>query len=92
MFLIAQAETTTGDVLGFLLPAAVVLIAIGMFAFVQLRKASIQAGQQDDLRQLVNRYEHLAANILDAQQRAAADLADMRSRTASVEQILRTVD
>jgi hypothetical protein len=93
MFLIAQTETsTTGDLLGFFLPAALILIAIAAIVFVQLRKANIVAGQQDDLRQLVHRYEQLAENILDVQQRVAADIADMRARTASVEQILRTVE
>ena len=63
-----------------------------MAAFVELRKAKIKAGHQDDLRQLVRRYEHLAENALDTQQRVAADVAELRSRTASIEQILRTVE
>ena len=33
------------------------VIAIAAIVFVQLRKANIVAGQQDDLRQLVHRYE-----------------------------------
>lgn len=93
MFLIAQTELSSGgDLLGFFLPAAVLLIAIGAFVFVQLRKASIVAGQQDDLRRLVQRYEQLAEGVLDVQQRVAADVADVRARTASVENILRTVE
>jgi hypothetical protein len=63
-----------------------------MAAFVALRKTRVAAGQQDDLRQLVRRYEHFAENALDAQQRLAADVSELRSRTASIEQILRTVD
>jgi hypothetical protein len=63
-----------------------------MAAFVALRKTRVAAGQQDDLRQLVRRYEHFAENALDAQQRLAADVSKLRSRTASIEQILRTVD
>jgi hypothetical protein len=59
---------------------------------VELRKAKIVAGQEDDLRQLVRRYEHLAENTLDAQQRVAADVSELRSRTASIEQVLRTVE
>ena len=58
----------------------------------ELRKTKIVAGQEDDLRQLVRRYEHLAENALDAQQRVAADVSELRSRTASIEQILRTVE
>jgi hypothetical protein len=77
--------------LGLLL-ALTVLIGGAMAAFVELRKAKIVAGHQDDLRQLVRRYEHLAENTLDAQQRVAADVSELRSRTASIEQILRTVE
>ena len=72
--------------------AAVALVGFAVAGFVQLRTAKIRAGQEDDLRQLVRRYEHLAETTLDAQQRAASDLSEMRSRTASIEQILRTVE
>ena len=77
--------------LGILL-AVTVLIGGALAAFVELRKTKIVAGQEDDLRQLVRRYEHFAENALDAQQRVAADVSELRSRTASIEQILRTVD
>jgi hypothetical protein len=77
--------------LGILL-AATVLIGGAMAAFVELRKSKIVAGREDDLRQLVRRYEHFAENTLDAQQRVAADVSELRSRTASIEQILRTVE
>jgi len=78
-------------VLGILL-AVTVLVGGAMAAFVELRKTKIVAGHQDDLRQLVRRYEHFAENALDTQQRVAADVAELRSRTASIEQILRTVE
>jgi hypothetical protein len=78
-------------VLGILL-AVTVLIGGAMAAFVELRKTKIVAGHQDDLRQLVRRYEHFAENTLDTQQRVAADVVELRSRTASIEQILRTVE
>ena len=78
-------------VLGILL-AVTVLIGGAMAAFVELRKTKIVAGQEDDLRQLVRRYEHLAETTLDAQQRVAADVSELRSRTSSIEQILRTVE
>jgi len=78
-------------VLGILL-AVTVLVGGAMAAFVELRKTKIVAGHQDDLRQLVRRYEHFAENTLDTQQRVAADVAELRSRTASIEQILRTVE
>ena len=78
-------------VLGILL-AVTVLVGGAMAAFVELRKTKIVAGHQDDLRQLVRRYEHFAENTLDTQQRVAADVAELRSRTTSIEQILRTVE
>jgi len=77
--------------LGILL-AVTVLIGGAIAAFVELRKTKIVAGQEDDLRQLVRRYEHFAENALDTQQRMAADVSELRSRTASIEQILRTVE
>ncbi|WP_024286666.1 hypothetical protein [Cellulomonas sp. KRMCY2] len=71
---------------GFLLVAAAT-------AFVsENRKMKIDAAKTDELRQLVDRYEQLAEKTMDAQQRAAADVAELRSRTASIEQILRTVE
>ena len=70
----------------------VILIGGAMAAFVEMRKTKLQSGQEEALRQLVGRYEQLAANTLDAQQRAAADVAELRARTASIEQILRTVE
>jgi hypothetical protein len=68
------------------------LIAIAVVAFVNLRKAKLVAAQDDDLRQLVRRYEHLAENTLDTQQRVAVDLSELRTRTNSIEQILRSVE
>ena len=77
--------------LGLLLTLTV-LIGGAMAAFVELRKTKIVAGHEDEPRQLVRRYEHFAENTLDAQQRVAADVAELRSRTTSIEQILRTVE
>jgi len=72
--------------------AVVALVGFAVAGYVQLRTAKIKAGQEDDLRQLVRRYEQLAETTHDAQQRTASDLSEMRSRTASIEQILRTVE
>ena len=68
------------------------LIGGGMATYLDMRKMKVTAQQEDDLRQLVRRYEQLSENSLDAQQRAAADVSELRSRTASIEQILRTVE
>jgi flagellar basal body-associated protein FliL len=70
----------------------VILIGGALAAFVEMRKTKLQTGQEEAMRQLVGRYEQLAANTLDAQQRTAADVAELRARTASIEQILRTVE
>ncbi|MGN9837592.1 hypothetical protein ACTMTI_05670 [Nonomuraea sp. H19] len=77
--------------LGVLVLVAFLLavVIVGMF---ESRKAKLQADQAEDLRQLVRRFEQLSENTMDAQQRVAADLAELRSRTASIEQILRTVE
>ena len=72
---------------------AVILLIGGAAATVlEARKLRVAAQQDADLRQLVGRYEQLAEKTLDAQQRTAADVSELRSRTASIEQILRTVD
>ena len=75
-----------------ILTLVTVLVGAGLAAFVELRQARIKAAQEDNLRQLVHRYEQLAENTLDAQQRVAADVSELRSRTTSIEQILRTVE
>ena len=59
---------------------------------IEVRRIRVQEAQVDELRQLVNRYEKLAETTLDAQQRAAADMSELRTRTAAMEQILRTVE
>ena len=91
----ASTGTPTGpEVAAFIgiLTTAVLLIGGAMAAFLEFRKTKILAGQEDALRQLVNRYEQLAENTLDAQQRVAADVSELRSRATSIEQILRTVE
>jgi hypothetical protein len=63
-----------------------------MAAFVELRKTKMVAGQEENLRQLVRRYEQLAETTLDAQQRVVADVSELRSRTTSIKQVLWTVE
>ena len=78
-------------ILGIVL-AVLLLIGGAAATVLESRKMKVAAGQDADLRQLVGRYEQLAEKTLDAQQRTAADVSELRSRTASIEQILRTVD
>jgi hypothetical protein len=68
------------------------LTLVGLGSLGRFRNRKLVAGQEDALRQLVSRYEQLAESTLDAQQRVAADVSELRSRTASIEQILRTVE
>jgi Tfp pilus assembly protein PilO len=68
------------------------VIGIATSTWLETRKTRVRADQDDSMRQLVSRYEKLAETTLDAQQRVATDLSDLRSRAASIEQILRTVD
>lgn len=94
MDLATVAAFTWADAAGFfgLLVFVMFLIAATMSFFLQLRKTKLRAAQEEDLRQVVRRYEHFAENTLDVQQRVAADMSELRSRMASVEKILRTVD
>ena len=78
-------------ILGVMMGALVLILGLGA-TFLESRKLEVAAQQDADLRQLVNRYEQLAEKTLDAQQRAAVDVSELRSRTASIEQILCTVD
>jgi uncharacterized protein involved in exopolysaccharide biosynthesis len=83
-------------------PQVILILGLGALAFcvfvaivsfiAEWRKQAIAAGQANDLRQLVDRYEQLSEKTLDAQQRTAADVSEMRSRVGSIEQILRTVE
>ena len=83
-------------------PVAVIIIFVIFMAVVvygsakdrklKIEKAQITADREQELRQLVARYEQLAETTLDAQQRVAADVSELRSRTTSIEQILRTVE
>ncbi|GIH25765.1 hypothetical protein Aph01nite_40750 [Acrocarpospora phusangensis] len=88
-------DTTTwpGTVLILGLSLLALILLIGTAATVlEFRKLKVSAAVQEDLRQLVRRYEQLAENTQDAQQRTATDLAELRTRATSIEQILRTVE
>jgi uncharacterized protein YlxW (UPF0749 family) len=76
----------------FVIFMAVVLYGSAKDRHYKLQKAQITADREQELRQLVARYEQLAETTLDAQQRVAADVSELRSRTTSIEQILRTVE
>ena len=78
-------------ILGLALVGFMILIGI-VSSYIELRKTKVDATQAGEIRQLVQRYEQLAEKTLDAQQRTAADVAELRARAASIEQILRTVE
>jgi hypothetical protein len=85
---------STADAIGataFFLMIATVLAAL-IWGLTDVRKTKIRASHEDALRQLVGRYEQLAETTLDAQQRVAADVSELRSRATSIEQVLRTVE
>lgn len=83
-------------------PDVILTLGLVLFAFLVLgaaaafisdnRKMKIDTAREGDLRQLVDRYEQLAEKTMDAQQRIATDVAELRTRTAAVEQILRSVE
>jgi hypothetical protein len=72
--------------------AAITVVGGAAAVWTEFRTTRIKADQEDDLRQLVHRYEQLSENSLDAQQRVATDLSEMRTRVTAIEQILRTVE
>lgn len=71
---------------------AFAVIGTALSGLWEVRKTKLAADQKDDLQQLVHRYEQLAENTMDTQQRIANDVSELRARSASIEQILRTVD
>ena len=83
-------------------PQVILILGLGMLAFCvfvaivafveEHRKVAMVAGQENDLRQLVQRFEQLSEKSLDAQQRTASDVSEVRARLVSIEQILRTVE
>jgi Zn-dependent protease with chaperone function len=93
MYLSAE-EVTWPEITAFLglLVAALFLFGFSMASWLEYRKLKVSKQQQEDLRQLVHRYEQLAENTMDAQQRIATDVADLRTRTTAIETILRTVE
>jgi hypothetical protein len=68
------------------------LFVVGVPTIAEMYKTRVRAGQDEDMRQLISRYEKLAENSMDAQQRIATDVAELRTRAAAIEQILRTVE
>ena len=70
----------------------IMILSIIFVGYLEMRKTKLLSNQDDGMRQLVSRYEKLAETSLDAQQRVAADVAELRSRAVAIEQILRTVE
>jgi hypothetical protein len=93
MYLSAESVTWPESI-GFIGILIFVMFVLGLAAstWLEHRKTMLVAAQEGGLRQLVSRYEQLAEKTLDAQQRAAADVSELRSRTTAIEQILRTVE
>ncbi|MDG4774470.1 MULTISPECIES: hypothetical protein [Micromonosporaceae] len=90
----AEGGNTWPDVVFILgvLTLGVFLIVVVVASLHEFRKTKLLASQEEAMRQLVRRYEQLAENSVDTQQRVAADLAELRTRTSAIEQILRTVE
>jgi len=94
MYLSAEKDITWSETTVFLgmLVAFLFLVGFGMASWLEYRKLKVTEQQTDGLRQLVQRYEQLAENTMDAQQRTAADVAELRTRAVTIEQILRSVE
>jgi hypothetical protein len=91
---LAEQSLSMPESIAFIGLVILIIFIIGATAatWMEYRKTKMVASQEEGLRQLVSRYEQLAETTLDAQQRAAADVSELRSRTASIEQILRSVE
>lgn len=87
------SETVMAIVFGFgFLIIVTVLMVAGLRAFVEFRKAKLASGREDQLRDLASRFEQLAASAVSSQDRTTAELAELRARVASIEELLRSVD
>jgi hypothetical protein len=76
-------------------PVVILIISVlGILAatLTELVSTRVKVNQDESLRQLVSRYEQLAEKSLDAQQRIATDVSELRVRASAIEQILRSVD
>jgi len=92
MYLSAD-EISTSETIVFLgmLFGLLFLVGAGMASWLEYRKQKITQLQTEEMRQLVRRYEQLAEHTMDAQQRAATDLSEVRTRTEAIETLLRSV-
>lgn len=78
-----------------LLGVLVVVLIVGIAVVttrLESRKLDLDQARADEVKRLVGRYEELAASTLDAQTRAAADLAELQTRVVGIERVLRTVE
>lgn len=91
---VEEAGRTWPDVILILgLTAIAFMLVVGVIEWIQgNKKLRMEAANQAELRQLVERYEQLAEKTMDAGQRTAADVAELRTRTQAIEQILRSVE
>jgi len=88
-----DTSTWPGAVLALGVLALIVFLIVVVIATVmEFLKLRSERSQKDALQQLVERYEKLASGTLDAQQRFANDVSELRARTSSIEQILRSVE
>ena len=94
MNLSAETALSWPESIAFLGLVVLIIFILGgsTATWLEYRKTKLLAAQEESLRQLVKRYEQLAETTLDAQQRVAADVSELRSRTTAIEQILRTVE
>ncbi|MCR6689069.1 hypothetical protein [Cellulomonas sp.] len=56
------------------------------------RKLDLDEARAEEVKRLLARYDELSAATIEAQKRAAADLADLQTRLAGIERILRSVE
>jgi hypothetical protein len=88
-----DTSTWPGAILALGALALFVFLLIALLSMAQdIWKTRNRRASQEELERLVKRYEQLASNTLDTQQRFANDVSELRARTSSIEQILRSVE
>lgn len=78
-----------------LLGVLVVVLMVGIAVVAtrnESRKLDLDEARSEEVKRLLARYDELSAATIEAQKRAAADLADLQTRLAGIERILRSVE
>lgn len=77
--------------LGFFILGTIILVVV-IKQFGESRRAKMLVAREEAYRQLAERYDALQAEAVTHQRQTLDELRALAARTASIEQLLRTVD